>query len=156
LHERRRALHRHVGEAVERLFPDRAEEWDTVLAHHYIQSGDPAKGLKYSRRAADRAERLFAHDEALRSLEQARACAEALNRPEGLAGVYEAVGDVHYQRGRFQPAIREAYQRAAALATSREQRARLRFFRVWSGSGLGRRARCSAREASASALGVAQ
>src|SRR5215471_18966355 len=89
-----RTLHRQVGHAIEGLRAERPEEGYGPLAHHFIQSGDLAKGLYYALRAGDRAARLFAHDEALRAHERARTCAEGLDLPEQCAVVDESIGDV--------------------------------------------------------------
>jgi class 3 adenylate cyclase/tetratricopeptide (TPR) repeat protein len=126
LHERRRALHRQVGEALERFFPDRTEEMYSRLAHHFVECGEMAKGLNYSSRAAERAVALFAHDEALGHYERARACAEALNLPEQLAAIEEAIGHIEHRRGLFQRAI-ESYQCALGRALTREKAAVLKF-----------------------------
>lgn len=44
-------------------------------------------------------------------------CAEALNLAEQLAAIYEAIGQVYFQRGPFQSAV-EAFQKAMLLATA--------------------------------------
>jgi class 3 adenylate cyclase/tetratricopeptide (TPR) repeat protein len=126
LHERRRTLHRQVGDAIEGLRAERAEEWYGPLAHHFIESGDLAKGLHYALRAGDRAARLFAHEEALRAYERARACAEGLNLPEQGAVADEAMGDVQQRRGMYPLAV-AAYQRALVHVVRRERRALLTF-----------------------------
>src|SRR6201988_1016858 len=56
---RRRRLHRHVAESLER---NRATICCTVekLAHHYIQAGDHQRGLEYAKQAAAEAARVFA------------------------------------------------------------------------------------------------
>jgi class 3 adenylate cyclase/tetratricopeptide (TPR) repeat protein len=126
LSERRRTLHRQVGDAIERLLPERAEEWYGLLARHFNESGDLTKGLHYALRAGDRAARLFAHEEALRAYERARTCAEVLSLPEQRAAAEEAIGDVHNRRGVFPLAV-EAYERALTHAVGRERRVRLTF-----------------------------
>ena len=126
LHERRRILHRHVGDTIERLHSERAEEWYGQLARHFIECRDLTKGLHYALRAGDRAARLFAHDEALSSYERARTCAEGLNLPEQSAVAEQAIGDVQQRRGMHALAV-EAYQRASAHVVSRDRRALLKF-----------------------------
>ena len=83
------------------------------LAYHFAQSGDLEKALKYSIRAAENAERLFAHDEALDAYRQARESAEALERTDELTRVDEAMGDIYYLRGHGQLAI-ASFERALA------------------------------------------
>ncbi|HEY2970311.1 MAG TPA: AAA family ATPase [Casimicrobiaceae bacterium] len=132
---RRRRLHQRVGETLEQLYGTaassgeeagaRADEHAQDLAYHFSLAGDLPKALTYSRRAAQNAERVFAHDEALKFLEQARESAEALNRVDDVATVDEAIGDIHEARGLIQPAV-ESYERALSGATGREARAALK------------------------------
>ena len=83
---RRRRLHQRIGETLEALHGmglaagSAADERAQDLAHHFTLAGDLAKSMAYSRRAARDAERMYAHDEALKFLEQARESAEALRR----------------------------------------------------------------------------
>ena len=131
---RRRRLHQRIGETLEKLRavpasggtmatePDgRAQD----LAYHFAQAGDLQKSLTYSRRAARNAERVFAHDEALKFLEQARESAAALNRADELAAVDEQIGDIHEARGMIRLAV-ESYERALSGATTREARAAIK------------------------------
>ena len=132
---RQRRLHQRIGEALERLHgasaaPDaattaRSDDHAQDLAHHFTQAGDLARALAYSRRAAADAERVFAHDEALKFLEQARESAEALKRSDDLAAVDEQIGDIHEMRGVIRDAV-DSYERALSAATTREARAALK------------------------------
>ena len=126
LHEQRREWHRRVGAAIEGRSAGREAELAGVLARHFIECGDLEKGLRYSLLAAEQASRMFAHEEALRHYAGARACAEAQHRNDHLALIDEAVGDVNFSRGHFEPAI-ASYEQAATRAAGREQRAKLKF-----------------------------
>jgi class 3 adenylate cyclase/tetratricopeptide (TPR) repeat protein len=53
--QRRKALHRAVGEAIEELYPDRLEEHYTELAHHFSQGEVWDKALVYCRQAGEKA-----------------------------------------------------------------------------------------------------
>lgn len=64
---RRRFLHRRVGEALEVLCPTKTEE----LAHHYYLGRDWDKALEYQVKAGERAEEIYANEEALRYYERA-------------------------------------------------------------------------------------
>jgi len=121
----RKALHRTIAETMERADADTREASTADLAYHYYEAGDLAKALAYSRRAGDHAERLYAHDEALRHYERARECAEALNLPEQLAPVDEGMGDVYYARGEY-PLAAEYLQRALSRTPAPEHRAALK------------------------------
>ena len=122
---RRRRLHQRIGESLEELYgtagaADHAQD----LAHHFMQAGDLPRSLTYSRRAAANAERVFAHDEALKFLEQARESAEALHHTDDLHAIDEQIGDIHDLRGTTHPAV-ESFQRALAGATATAARAAL-------------------------------
>ena len=65
LRQRRLELHRRVGECIERLFPERLDEFYGLLAHHYGQAEDWPKAHEYLLKAADEAGRIAANAEAL-------------------------------------------------------------------------------------------
>jgi predicted ATPase len=89
---RRRRLHRRVADAIGTLHPDDLE----ALAYHYAEAGDAERALAYQLRAAERARRLYANDDAIRLYSEALALL-----PEGdpqrfdvlaaRAGVYDIV-----------------------------------------------------------------
>ena len=128
---RRRRLHQRIGDALEAhqgtvpaaatVIDERAQD----LAHHFTLAGDLAKSLAYSRRAARNAERVFAHDEALKFLEQAREAAEALGRGDDLAEIDEQIGDTHHMRGMTHPAV-ESFERALGAAVTAGTRAAIK------------------------------
>ena len=60
----RRVLHRKVGEALESIFRDRAEEFAGVLAYHFFSAESWQKALEYSIRSGDAAFRVCAYPEA--------------------------------------------------------------------------------------------
>jgi class 3 adenylate cyclase/predicted ATPase len=68
LKKERRVLHRQVAEALEKLSPDRIEEYLELLAHHWEQSGVSAKAIGYLLRAGNKAVWLSANEEAIAHL----------------------------------------------------------------------------------------
>ncbi len=122
---RRRRLHQRIGEGLEELYAPSLAEHVQDLAHHFTESSDLAKGLRYSLMAAEKTKNLFALDDALHYYEHARESAEALNLPEQLAAIYEATGDICSLRGPVSQAIVN-YERAIALAATREKRGALK------------------------------
>jgi tetratricopeptide (TPR) repeat protein len=122
---RRRRLHQRIGEGLERMLGDEAATRAQDLAYHFILSGDLARGLEYSMRAADHAERVFANEEALGFLNRARECAEALKRTDTQSEIHERMATVHQRKSAFAEAIQE-YERAAAFAGSNTRRAGLK------------------------------
>ena len=132
---RRRRLHQRIGEALEKTHEASvrdgevsgpgADEHAQDLAHHFMQAGDLPRSLAYARRAARNATRVFALDEALKFLDQARESAEALHRDGELALIYQQIGDTHDWRGTTQPAV-DNFERALARVHAPEARAALK------------------------------
>ena len=73
LKKERREFHRQVGEAVERLFPDRADELVGLLAYHWEQAGEHAKAIPCLTRAGQLAAAQFANTEAINYYQRALA-----------------------------------------------------------------------------------
>src|SRR5262245_45214129 len=69
--QRRKDLHRAVGEAIEDLYPDRLEEHYTELAHHFSQGEVWDKALVYCRQAGEKALVQSAYREAVGYFEHA-------------------------------------------------------------------------------------
>jgi class 3 adenylate cyclase/tetratricopeptide (TPR) repeat protein len=64
--ERRKEFHQKVGEALEKLFADRAEEFYGLLAHHFDAAGERAKAIDYLIKAGDKSRLEDAHEEAIK------------------------------------------------------------------------------------------
>jgi tetratricopeptide (TPR) repeat protein len=71
LHERRRALHGRIGQAMERLYADRLIEQVDRLANHALRAERRDRALDYCRQAGLKAARRLAHREATGYFEQA-------------------------------------------------------------------------------------
>jgi tetratricopeptide (TPR) repeat protein len=69
--QRRKALHRAVGEAIEELYQDRLEEHFPELAHHFVQGEVWDKAVIYCQQAGARARDRAAFHEAVAAFEQA-------------------------------------------------------------------------------------
>ena len=120
---RRRRLHRHVAEGLEQHCT-RSQCAVEKLAHHYIQAGDHQRGLKYAKKAAEEAARVFAFDEAIAAYGRARDCAEALGLTEEQLAQEEAIGKAFMLHGETILAA-EHFERALALAVEPATRVRL-------------------------------
>jgi tRNA A-37 threonylcarbamoyl transferase component Bud32/tetratricopeptide (TPR) repeat protein len=119
---RRRRQHQKIGEALERLYKDEIEEHAPDLAFHFTEGGHLEKGLDYSLRAARRAMKMVATDEALGHLRRARDSAEALEDRERLMEIDESIGDLYGMRGEFGLGI-QAYERVLAAKPDPARRA---------------------------------
>jgi tetratricopeptide (TPR) repeat protein len=71
LMQRRKTLHRAVGEAIEELYQDRLAEHYSELAHHFSQGEVWDKAFHYCRQAGEKAMARSAYREAVGSFEQA-------------------------------------------------------------------------------------
>jgi tetratricopeptide (TPR) repeat protein len=120
---RRRRLHRHVAEGLERRCT-RGQCAVEKLAHHYIQAGDHQRGLEYAKQAAAEAVRVFAFDEAIAAYGRARDCAEALGLTDEQIAQEEAIGKAFMLHGDTILAA-EHFERALSLATEPATRVRL-------------------------------
>lgn len=68
--KRRRLIHQRVGEALEKLYAEKLDEYAALLAHHFHEGGDP-RAVDYYIRAAERAYRLYANAEVVAHVTQA-------------------------------------------------------------------------------------
>lgn len=117
---RRLRLHRQVGEALEVLYAANPEPHLAELAHHFLEAssaGGARRAIDYARRAAERAVRLLAYEEAVRLYQVALQASQ----PEGSLDQREccdlllALGDAQARAGET-PAAKDTFLTAAELA----------------------------------------
>jgi predicted ATPase/class 3 adenylate cyclase len=124
--QRRKALHRAVGEAIEDLYPDRLAEHDAELAHHFTQGEVWDKALVYCRQAGEKALAQSAHREAVGYFEQAltalqhlpdsrATCEQAIDLRFDLRNALHPLNEV----GRILNHLRQAEPLAEALGDQR-------------------------------------
>jgi tetratricopeptide (TPR) repeat protein len=116
LDDRRRQMHRRVGQCIERLFEGGLEPFHSMLAHHYARAEDTEKARKYLFKAAEQADRLAADEEALELYNAVIADVER-SPLRGLTDTKRAeldmkIGDAHFRAGRHSLAL-EALTSAA-------------------------------------------
>ncbi|HEY6046664.1 MAG TPA: protein kinase, partial [Pyrinomonadaceae bacterium] len=129
---RRRRLHRHAAEGLERrglvCEIERQGVMTTCtverLAYHFIQAGDYENGLTYAKRAAATAETVFAFDEVIAAYSRALDCAESLGLVDEQLALEEAIGKTYLLHGDLIPAG-EHFERAMSLTNDPQVRARL-------------------------------
>jgi serine phosphatase RsbU (regulator of sigma subunit) len=98
----RRRLHLAVGEAVERLYPERLEELSAMLARHFENADDSQRALKYFVMAGEAALTSYANQEA----EIQFRCALELTCSEAeRAQLLSCLGEALYGQSRFSDAI---------------------------------------------------
>jgi class 3 adenylate cyclase/tetratricopeptide (TPR) repeat protein len=117
--KRRKDLHVKIGQAIEKIYPKRLEEFYERLAYHYYEGQDWAKALNYLAKAGDKVVAAYANREALdyyaRALEVCdKLGASALTKS---ADVARKRGLVNHTIGEFRSAI-EDFNRMRAAAHS--------------------------------------
>ena len=103
--QQRRQLHARIAEAIERQYPESLGAWLYDLAQHFDRAHLFDKAYVYSRQAADRAAREFAHDVGIENYERALRLApptlqqqDRLQLRETLAGLKALKGDLQDAR----------------------------------------------------------
>ncbi|HEY1016837.1 MAG TPA: amino acid adenylation domain-containing protein [Herpetosiphonaceae bacterium] len=126
---RRRALHEVVGDFLERQAGGAEDAELARLAFHFERSTNDGKAVRYLARAAARAARLFANDDAIQqyrtALQRAERSGDALPRP---AELLRELGDVHAQVADFEAAL-EVFGAALERIPPGEQFERARLLR---------------------------
>ncbi len=69
--QRRKELHRLIGQAIEELYAERLAEYYEVLAHHFVKGEEWAKALTYLLKVAEKTAQTFASREAIALYDQA-------------------------------------------------------------------------------------
>jgi class 3 adenylate cyclase/tetratricopeptide (TPR) repeat protein len=126
LHERRRAMHTRIMEAIETLYPARQAEQIERLAHHAVQGEGWDRAVGYLRQAGRKAEAHSAYREAVTYVEQALAALQhlpdsretrelAIDLRTDMRGALGPLGE----SGRLLAYLREAEPLAAALDDQR-------------------------------------
>ena len=122
---RRKRLHQRIGEGLEKMYSAEIHGHAQELAHHFTESGDLPRSLRYSLAAAGHARRLSALDDALRYYDQALETAEALDQTGELARIHNAMAEVYSIRGPVNKAI-EHYDLAISLTEDSTKRAAIK------------------------------
>lgn len=107
--DRRRAIHRSVANAIESLFPERLEEFTSMLAYHYSKSEDWDRAQEHLLKAGDQAGRMAADAEALEHYRQAITARERAFGtqwpPLQRASLYRQMGEALFRIGQLPQAL---------------------------------------------------
>lgn len=125
LRQRRRVLHRRVGEVIEELYPDRLAEFFETLAWHYGHGEAWDKAVHYLLEASAKARAQFAFADGAKYASEAAAILDRhLHDAPAKVRALEAVGDLESLQGRLEEA-NAAYGRAVEIAPSGTLRERI-------------------------------
>jgi class 3 adenylate cyclase/tetratricopeptide (TPR) repeat protein len=128
LEQQRRELHQRAAQTLEELFPQRREELLGSLADHYAAAGEQDKAVELYILAGDRAQDMFAHEEARQFLKNASDMLEPDRSPELCLQLFEKLGDTHRHLGEGPEAI-PAFQKALALVEGADRWTSVRLHR---------------------------
>lgn len=119
LRQDRRKLHRAVGEALERAYPDRLDALAGMLATHFAESGEDRRALEYYQRAGDHAYAQYALSEAIGFYGAALDIGLKMDAPpiDALKHMALRKGRAFELQGDYENALR-TYERMEELATS--------------------------------------
>ena len=120
LHERRRALHVQIVDAIERLYPDRLIDHVERLAHHAVQGEDHPRAVRYLLQAGKRAAARSTLPQAMRhlgkGLELLRMLPEGPERDRQELALQTAIGiTARASKGSAAPETEHAFARAREL-----------------------------------------
>lgn len=113
----RRLLHHDIARALEALYSAEPESVVVQLAYHYRHAGERLKALDYARQAAERAETMFAFDEAIDYVNVALTLIRPGEQREMRLALLEKLADLHVLMGRHPQAV-DIYQEAVGLRRS--------------------------------------
>jgi predicted ATPase/KaiC/GvpD/RAD55 family RecA-like ATPase len=96
----RKKIHRAVGSALEEVYVEAIDEHYGELASHFIEGGDKERALNYFLKAAEKAQKVYAHSEAFSYLQHALEILEEMKASiEQKAGIVEELGDLRAWMG---------------------------------------------------------
>lgn len=109
---RRRELHHRIGSYIEEVQMGRLEPHYEILTHHYGRSGDHGKTRLYATRAAEKARKVFAHEEAIAYYRRGLECTEEKDLSGQCFQSYymECIGDCHEVAGQHEEATESLRQ----------------------------------------------
>lgn len=112
----RREYHRRVGNAILELYPERIEEFSSLLAHHFYQARDP-RALQYYKMEGDAALFIYANNEAIYNYTKAIKAATWQDKPNlaELSPLYLNLGRAYELESQFQSAL-EVYKKFENVA----------------------------------------
>lgn len=114
-HLRHRKLHSSVGDALEKVYAKKIDEHLGELAYHFLEGGDKEKALDYFLKAGEKAQTVYAHNEAFSYLQHALELLEEKGASlEQKVRIVEKLGDLNFWTGKPNAGM-EYYSKALAL-----------------------------------------
>ncbi|MDT8437325.1 MAG: AAA family ATPase [Gemmatimonadota bacterium] len=126
--KRKILLHRKVAGILVELYASDTTAVDAELSVHFDEGRQPEEAYRYSLRAADRAELLYAHHDAIEVLSRALRCAG--DDPDRRRTALERLAAANRRTGRFEDAARLLADALAEAARAGDAEAELRLRRL--------------------------
>ena len=112
---RHKKLHGVIGHGLEKVYSDRIDEHLGELAYHFLEGGYKDKALEYFLKAGEKAEQVFAHEQAYSYLQHAIEILEGKeNSLEEKARVIERLGNLKSYMGEYDSCL-EYWSKSLAL-----------------------------------------
>jgi len=112
---RHKKLHGTIGYALEKVYADRIDEHLGELAYHFLEGGYKDKALEYFSRAGEKAEHVYAHEQAFSYLQHAIEILEGKeDNLEEKARVMERLGNLKSYMGQYDACL-EYWSKSLAL-----------------------------------------
>lgn len=116
LYADRRGLHRGIGQCIEEQRAGQLDEYYEVLAHHYQRAEDWPKTADYYLKAGEKAQAIYANQDALHHYNLVLGTAAKLPDSDALKITsYERMGDVQQITGQYDEALQSFAQAQAIL-----------------------------------------
>jgi tetratricopeptide (TPR) repeat protein/tRNA A-37 threonylcarbamoyl transferase component Bud32 len=94
-HLRHKKIHHTVGDALEKAYATKIDEHSGELGFHFLEGGNKDKALSYFMKAAENAQKVYAHGEAISYLQHALALVEEKgDNVEAKARITETLGNI--------------------------------------------------------------
>ena len=140
LTEKRQECHHLIGEAMEKIFPDRLDEQSPMLALHFTQGGDAERGYAYHHTAGSLAARSYANQEALEHFRAAwrlaDECVQDSKKIERRLDTAVKLAEVMETIGEFEPTL-ELLQEVLPSSEGPDHLSSAARIRYWMGHTLG-------------------
>ncbi len=120
----RKSLHRRIAQAIERLYPEKKQDYIELLAYHYHHSDAPEKSIPYLVEAGEKAKSVYANNEGIRYFEQALDLMDQYTGDweETSKRVHQELGDLFDLVGDYPKAV-DHFSRAIGFLTSDMEKA---------------------------------
>lgn len=122
---KRKLLHKRVAQNIEELYEEELKEWYPDLARHYEIAEEPQEALDYYIKAGEKAESMFANEDAIEMYERAMDLADETGKKEiERVEIIEKIANAYSLLGEYED-TREYLEKALELIED-EEKAKIR------------------------------